>query len=828
MALSVRQHGVTQQFLGAGMGATGGTGNVTDTADSPFQSAQATNSAAIWIQNAGAASGDYFGTISAVGSATAATVTPNIGTTVTNTKHFQIGDCNGTWNGSTSFTYQFPASTVAGNCLFLKVQTGNGTTVSAGNVTDTFGNTWVSCGTAVNDATTGYNIACFRVLSNKSSGSLTVTIVTSATPTFLVVSGLELNGAGAGTWVQDVYSTKTGTTGTTMTSNTFSTLFANEIIIGVAAPTSHVSTDAVGYTAYPTWDMDNGSAGVHNDSNGGNDESKIVTTIQSSVTFSASQGTSGAWDLLVISFAFLNFPIDSGVDYTVPARTLHPSRDGTQTEAWLPRVAPVAAPTEAYTSYPDTMRQGHRLHLEPAVFRPNAPERTSPYSDQDFPDRVLRAKTAPDHFPSGFQGTVDDAGVDWSFPDTVSRAQPRSTDWWTTSGLPITSVPTEAYWSYPDRLVRATTGPDWWTLAGKPEERVPYASTDSYPDRLVRATTAPDGWTLAGRPERTAPYSDQDFPDRVIRARTAPDWSPTVGRPERTAPYSDQDFPDRVLRAKTAPDWSPTLGAPERTAPYSDQDFPDRVLRARTGPDDHTLWPLPLPTLVAPTEGYWSYPDKVIRATTAPDAWTTVQRPERTAPYSDQDFPDRVLRARTATDWSPTVGRPEETAPLASQSYQDRFPRPVPAPDWSPTTGRPDERLPAPWANYPDQVLRARGGPDNVTVAQMQIRPPPAWWWYPDTVLGRPYPTTEQMVESLWVKPIPTPSTPTWYPDVVLRAPGTVPWDQAFPPQTIVPTARFIVWLGPKPIIVPVLVGSVIQPVMGGQVLVPVLGKTTV
>jgi hypothetical protein len=464
-------------------------------------------------------------------------------------------------------------------------------------------------------------------------------------------------------------------------------------------------------------------------------------------------------------------------------------------------VPAATVPTQFPASFPDrgdVFRPKHQLHLEPAVFQRPILDRKSPLSEQSFPERLVRANTGPDWWTTvGQKEQKQSHGTEQWYPDRVDRAPPRS-DYVTTVGRPERK---QVYndQDFPDRLVRAKTGPDWWTTQQQPIlVTVPTQAPTYYQDELLAPERIPqDQITLVtiGQGDTGAQWQ---YPDALRLPGRAPDWWTTIGRPERTQVYNDQDFPDRVLRARTAPDWSPTTGRPDRTQVYADQDFPDRVVRRTTAPDDRTLWPLPLPNLAAPVEGYWSYPDRLVRPTTAPDAWEQPPRPERTAPIAVQFYPDRVLRATAA-------------------------------PDWVETTGRPEERLPSPWLSYPDRVLRATTAPDWSQEGQAPPRPPPAWTNYPDVVQGRPFPTIEQMVSTLWPRPIATPATPEEYPDVIYLRLQPQYWDQAWSPRTTIPVLpNNVVWLGPKTVIVPILAGDAIQPSMEGVVLVPILGKPVI
>jgi hypothetical protein len=96
-------------------------------------------------------------------------------------------------------------------------------------------------------------------------------------------------------------------------------------------------------------------------------------------------------------------------------------------------------------------------------------------------------------------------------------------------------------------------------------------------------------------------------------------------------------------------------------------------------------------------------------------------------------------------------------------------------------------------------------------------------------VLGRPFLTIEQMAAVLWPKPIATPVVLWEYPDVLRGPLQPYQWNQFYPPQTIIPTVPLnVIWLGPKPVLVPILTGRVIAPAMAGAVMQAILGKKPV
>lgn len=507
-----------------------------------------------------------------------------------------------------------------------------------------------------------------------------------------------------------------------------------------------------------------------------------------------------------------------------------------------------AAPRGAKTSYPDSVlraaavaQQQAALDLPPLPI-PNATAPTLVPSS--YPSAVPAPQRPPsDWAPSGFSGSVDDAGVDFVFPDRIDRP--------------------------------ATRDSGWTTVVTAPERTQVYIDQD-FPDRVRAAAPVAQQQDVATRPlapERTAPYFPTEYPGQVLgrmlpTAQQRENSGDLPSAPERTATYLDQDFPDRIPRPQPVAQYHQDSAArplaPERTTPLAAQSYPDRVdgKGLPTGQQQAALDvpPLPITNTAAPTVAYWSYPDQVLRVGGLPTAQQQDGGARNLPPlvytrnWDLTSYPVAVPGAARpaqvfdATELNP-LPRPNSPAPTEGYaSYPDRVPgaqRVAQTQDVGARPLAPEMKLPTPYLSFPDRAL---GAPFPTTeqqhVASLPPKPeeaaPNDWYAsFPDLVRGAALPTSQQQAAS--ARPL-APEAPlpsdwrTSYPDAVLGprqpqffaattvgAPPAIPaffglsYPERVPGQSL-PTTQQQAFAGPTapppPPVVPVFVCESVYPDM--------------
>lgn len=154
-------------------------------------------------------------------------------------------------------------------------------------VTDTAGNTYTNVtGVVMTDGLSSVSIWRAKNITGNASNVVTAAYTSSHTRTLVChqYSGLDTSAP------DDANATGSGTSGTTLTSGTFSTTTANEVIFVVGTDTvSPGYTPESGYTEQ----YDDGTTAT---------EDKIVSATQSSITATMTQGASLPWGIAVATF----------------------------------------------------------------------------------------------------------------------------------------------------------------------------------------------------------------------------------------------------------------------------------------------------------------------------------------------------------------------------------------------------------------------------------------------------------------------------------------------------------------------------------------------
>lgn len=514
-------------------------------------------------------------------------------------------------------------------------------------------------------------------------------------------------------------------------------------------------------------------------------------------------------------------PAPTEAYWSYPDRMQQPSRTHLETQFFNP--PPVvaarlsdAAPARRYTAYPD------RIDLPPSNLRSEFVAPPPPVVAAHLSDAApIGAKTSyPERIPAA--AAVAQQQASFSIPPKP---------------LPNVAVPTLVSTSFPDAVRAASVPPSDWAQGGFTDS-VDIGGADwSYPDRIdPPRRNVQDYVTTVGAPERTQVYLDQDFPDRVLAARPVAQQQAVASMPlplERTSTYLDQDFPDRVPRAPAVAQQQDAAArplAPDRTAPLAVQVYQDRIdhvggmptaqqqdqaarnlvplvyvrnwdltsypvtVPAAARPaqvfDATELNPLPRPNAPAPTEGYASYPDRLPGAQRVAQTQDVAMRPlapEQTIPRAPVSYPDRVPgapfppNAQQAVAALPT--KPEEPIPVTYGSYPERVPPALAVAQQQAVASRPhapEAPLPSDWrTSYPDAVLGPRQ-PQFLAATTVGAPPAiPAFFGlsYPERVLGRPFPTSQQQTFGGPTAPPPPPIVPVFvcenvYPDMALRHPA--------------------------------------------------------
>lgn len=727
----------------------------------------------IVVNGAGASGADLVTTTKTVVSTTNLTLNANNGTAVSSHKYVIGKGTLSSSNWTTKYTITLANAVVAGDLIVAFINSDPAVTVTVSDGTNSFLMT-SSQTNADYYQVIGYLLAAPAA----SAGTYAITMTASGTPadTLTSFSILRFTSSLPGTWATAGFN-KNSATNTAVTPGAVNPTGSQGVFVHGTGVDSNITATggASGFTVTPTTNQyPNGAQSGLGDTFGDIVEYQIWTSPPGSTNPSATQSSNAIFVSMMQAFSFTPIiaPLDSFPDSLPHNTTAHPSQALFSARNIAP-VAAVTVPTVAFWDYPARHQQPHRAALETSFFSPppvvaarlsdaapigaktSYPERIDrparPPSDwgitrniapiaaavtptqfpTSYPEAVRGPQRAPsDWAPSGFAGSVDDAGVDWVYPDRID----------------------------PPRR----PAPDAVTVVGAPERTQVYLDAD-FPDRVLRAQAVAQQQDAAAHPlapERTSTYLDQDFPDRVLAARRpAPDAVTTVLAPEQTIARAPTSYPDTALRTRSAPDYATTAGQPEAPLPEPRTTYPDRIDRPRGTPDAVTEAGNPIPNTAAPVSAYVSYPDRIDRV----GGLRTANQQDAAA----RNLPPLVVvRMWDLTSYPATVPAAPRTAQFLDATEINPLPR---ANSPAPTIG---------YWSYPDRVLRAPPVAQQQDAAAHPLAPeeklPAPYTSYPDRALGTPFPVTEQQhVAALPTKP--EDAVPLMfgsYPDRVLAAPA--------------------------------------------------------
>ena len=263
----------------------------TDTTDSPFSNAgslgDVTNNPKITVAGAGTSGADLVTTISAFVSTSAVTLAASSGTTVTG-QGWAWGTVVGTTNGATGTQLKmtYASAQNAGDAICVHINLDPAQTITS--ITDTSGNSYKLVGTTTNTYAQATYVALGIAAAFAAANTLTV-VFSATVAGFSSISFAEYTPTPGYQFAVDQYKGGTGT-GTAVTTGNFTTKYAVSAMFSETGLALHATAGAGG-----GWSTSNP------DTFGDISQSEIVSSIQTGIAVTATQNSSAAWGIVVVT-----------------------------------------------------------------------------------------------------------------------------------------------------------------------------------------------------------------------------------------------------------------------------------------------------------------------------------------------------------------------------------------------------------------------------------------------------------------------------------------------------------------------------------------------